>query len=251
MKRFKVIACEATALQAERAAKECGHEIDMTILDATLHAMGPKNMPGEMQKAIDQVDPSRYDAILLVYGLCNNGICGLHAAIPLVAPRAYDCITLFMGSKEKYRQYFDSRPDALLVSAGTLNEKANYDLFNGVEEREKKRQELLEQYDEEDVEYLMETSGADPLKSYRRITFVNDGAGDIEKHRDLALRFAGESNWDFEELQGNAELFRRLLSGDWDEDSFLVIRPGETIMPSYTETILRAETILRSETRTA
>jgi hypothetical protein len=242
MKRFKVIACEATAPQVEMAAKECGNEIAIMTLDANLHAMGPKNMPGEMQKAIDQVDAGRYDAILLAYGLCNNGICGLHAAIPIVVPRAYDCITLFMGSKEKYRRYFDGRPDALLVSAGTLNEKANYDLFNGVAEREKKRQELLEKYDEEDVEYLMETSGADPLKSYRRITFINDGVGDIEKHRDLARRFAGESKWDFEEFQGDMELFRRLLSGDWDEDSFQVIRPGEIIMPSYTETILRSET---------
>jgi hypothetical protein len=241
MQRFKVIACEATAPQAEMIAEKCGNEIDITTLDANLHAMGPKHMPGELQKAIDQVDPSRYDAILLVYGLCNNGICGLHAAIPIVAPRAYDCITLFMGSKEKYRRYFDAHPDAKFVSAGTLNSKANYELFDGIDRREKMRQEFLEKYDEEDVEYLMETWN-NPLKSYRRLTFVNDGVGDIEKNRGIAQRIAADSDWDFEEFQGGSDLFHRLLSGDWDEDSFQVIQPGDIIMPSYTETILRAET---------
>jgi hypothetical protein len=240
MKRFKIIACEATAPQVEMAAEKCGHEIDITILDANLHAMGPKNMPVELQKAIDRVDPSRYDAILLAYGLCNNGICGLHAAIPIVAPRAYDCITLFMGSKEKYRQYFDTHPDAKFVSAGTLNSKANYELFDGIDQREKMRQQFLEKYDEEDVEYLMETWN-NPLKNYRRITFINDGVGDIEKNRGIAQRIAQDADWDFEEFQGDAALFHRLLSGDWNEDSFQVIRPGDIVMPSYTETILRAE----------
>jgi hypothetical protein len=241
MKRFRVIACEATAPQAEIAAKECGNEIDITILDASLHAMGSENMPAEMQRAIDQVDPNRYDAILLAYGLCNNGICGLHAAAPIVVPRAYDCITLFLGSKEKYRQYFDTRPDAMFVSAGTLNQKANYSLFNGIGQREKMRREFLEKYDEEDVEYLMEIWN-NPLKSYRRIGFINDAIGDIDKNRNIARRIAADLDWGFEEFQGNMDLFHRLLSGDWDEDSFLVIRPGETIMPSYTETILRSET---------
>jgi hypothetical protein len=239
MKRFMVIACEATALQTEMVAKECGNHIDIITLDIGLHAVGKENMPLELQKAIDQVDASRYDAILLAYGLCNNGICGLHATIPLVAPRAHDCITLFMGSKESYRQYFDTHPGTMFVSAGTLNPKANEELFSGIDLKEKMRQEFLEKYDEEDVEYLMETWG-NPLKNYHRITFINDGIGDIEKNRDIARNIAAKSDWDFEEFQGNANLFRRLLSGDWDEESFLVIPPGNTIKPSFSETIIRS-----------
>jgi hypothetical protein len=194
----------------------------------------------ELQKAIDQIDARLYDAILLVYGLCNNGICGLQAAIPMVVPRAHDCISLFMGSKEKYRQYFDTHPGTMFVSAGTLNPKANEELFSGIGMQEKMRQEFLETYDEEDVEYLMETLG-NPLKNYHRITFINDGVGDIEKNRDITRRIAADAKWEFEEFRGGVDLFRRLLSGDWDEDSFLVIRPGETIRPSYTETIIRSE----------
>jgi hypothetical protein len=240
MKRFMVIACEATALQAETVAKECGNDIDIMTLDIGLHAVGKEKMPLELQKTIDQVDVRRYDAILLAYGLCNNGICGLHAAIPLVAPRAHDCITLFMGSKERYRSYFDTHPGTMFVSAGTLNPKANEELFSGIDMREKMRQEFLEKYDEEDVDYLMETWG-NPLKNYHRITFINDGIGDIEKNRDIARRIAADAEWDFEEFRGGADLFRRLLSGDWDEDSFLVIPPGDTIKPSFSDTIICSE----------
>jgi hypothetical protein len=240
MKRFKVIACEAAAPQAEIAAKECGNVIDITTLDASLHGMGPVHMPVELQKAIDQTEARGYDAILLAFGLCNNGICGLHAAIPLVVPRAYDCITLFMGSKEKYRQCFDAHPDALFVSAGTLNPKANYDLFNSADLRKKMWQELLEKYEEDDAQYLMENWN-NPLKNYRRIIFVNDGVGDIAENRDIARRFASEADWEFEEFHGDMGMFHRLLSGSWDESSFLVIQPGDAIKPNYTETIISAD----------
>jgi hypothetical protein len=240
MKRFKVIACEATAPQVEMVAKECGNDIDIMILDVGLHMVGQEKMPQELQKAIDQVDVGDYDAILLAYGLCNNGIIGLHAAIPIVVPRAHDCITLFMGSKEKYRSYFDTHPGTMFVSAGTLNPKANEELFSGIDMREKMRQEFLEKYDEEDVEYLMETWG-NPLKNYHRITFINDSVGDVEKNRDIARRIASDADWDFEEFQGGADLFRRLVSGDWDKKSFLVIQPGSTIRPSFADTIIRSE----------
>jgi hypothetical protein len=240
MKRFKVIACEATAPQTEMVAKECDNDIDIMILDVGLHAVGKEKMPVELQKAIDQVDAGAYDAILLAYGLCNNGICGLHAEIPIVVPRAHDCITLFMGSKEKYRQYFDTHPGTMFVSAGTLNPNANEELFSGIDLREKMRQDFLEKYDEEDVDYLMETWG-NPLKNYHRITFINDGVGDIEKNRDIARHIARDADWDFEEFEGGADLFRRLLAGDWDEDSFLVLQPGDIIKPSYEDSIIRAE----------
>jgi hypothetical protein len=246
MKRFMVIACEATALQAETVAKGCGNDVDVMTLDIGLHMLGKEKMPQEMQKAIDQVDPGSYDAILLAYGLCNNGICGLHAAIPIVVPRAHDCITLFMGSKEKYRQYFDTHPGTMFVAARTLNPKANEELFSGIDLREKMRQDFLEKYDEEDVEYLMETWG-NPLKNYHRITFINDGIGDIETNRDIARRIASDAEWDFEEFQGGADLFRRLVSGDWDEESFLVIQPGETIKPSFSETIIQTKPITLPE----
>jgi hypothetical protein len=243
MKRFIVIACEATALQAQAVVEACGNEVDITVLTVGLHAMGQDKMPAELQKAIDTVDASRYDAILLAYGLCNNGIVGLHADIPLVAPRAHDCITLFMGSKEKYRQYFDTHPGTMFVSAGTLNPQANQELYEGVEMREKMRQDLLKKYDEEEVDYLMESSWGNPLKNYHRFTFINDGVGEVESNRKSAQDMAAFWDWEFDEFVGSQTLFDRLLSGDWSESDFLVVEPGSTIKPSYTEDVIQVVSV--------
>ena len=41
-----------------------------------------------------------YEAILLGYARCNDGLVGVTARdIPLVIPRAHDCITFFFGSR--------------------------------------------------------------------------------------------------------------------------------------------------------
>ena len=59
-------------------------------------------MSARLGEILASVDESKYEAILLGYGLCSNGLVGLTArSIPLVIP-VHDCITLFLGSKEQY-----------------------------------------------------------------------------------------------------------------------------------------------------
>ena len=119
-KRRKLIACEVMFREICRCASMCSDIIDVTFMEKGLHDIGTKKMSEKLQSEIDKVDAEKYDAILLCYGLCNNGICGLRSPLPIVAPRAHDCITLLMGSKEKYRDYFDSNPGTFFLSAGWL-----------------------------------------------------------------------------------------------------------------------------------
>jgi hypothetical protein len=60
-------------------------------------------MASEIQSVIDEIDPLEFEALALIYGLCNNGIVNLQGALPIVKPRAHDCIALFMSSKERYK----------------------------------------------------------------------------------------------------------------------------------------------------
>ena len=82
--------------------------MDATFLPAGLHDTGAKSMRQRIQQEIDAANVSDYDNIVLGYALCGMGVAGLKApAIPLVVPRAHDCITLLMGSREKYHSdYF-------------------------------------------------------------------------------------------------------------------------------------------------
>jgi hypothetical protein len=229
-KKYKLLACESMEEEIKVLLPECKNTVDVVFVDKALHSTGQIKMLARLQEAIDEVDTTGYDALLLGYGLCNNGICGLHADIPMVVPRAHDCITLFMGSKEKYREYFDTHKGAFFMSAGSDWQ----DLLDGGFSKEKLRAEYVEKYGEEDAEYLMETLG-DPLKEYRMITFVNDGVGKVDDARVKARAIANSRSWDFDEFPGSADLFRRFLNGDWDSADFLVTPPGSVIQRSFSE----------------
>src|SRR5512136_2427621 len=109
--RLKLISCEIFYRELCASVARSKNQIDIEFLPKGLHDIGQDKMLPRIQAAVDAVDASRYEGILLGFGLCNNGISGLVArSIPLIVPRAHDCITLFLGSKERYREYFDSNP---------------------------------------------------------------------------------------------------------------------------------------------
>jgi hypothetical protein len=228
--KLKLVACESMQGELNVLLPECKNTIDVMIIDKGLHSAGQVKMLVELQKAIDTIDTTGYDALLLGYGLCNNGICGLHADIPLVVPRAHDCITLFMGSKEKYRDYFNANKGAFFMSAGSDWKEQLDNGFDG----EKLRAEYVEKYGEEEADYLMETLG-DPLKEYRQLTFINNGIGDIEGTRAKAKAIATRRSWEFDEFPGSPDLLRRFLDGDWDGADFLVTPPGSVIQRSFSD----------------
>jgi len=77
--------------------------VEARYLDMGLHDR-PDVLRARLQAEIDQVSVrDDLDAVVLVYGLCGCGTAGLAARrYPLVIPRAHDCVTLFLGSKEAY-----------------------------------------------------------------------------------------------------------------------------------------------------
>ena len=40
-------------------------------------------------------------------------------------------------------------------------------------------------------------------------------------------------------MVGNNSLLTDLLNGNWDEERFLVLEPGQTVAPSYDEMVVR------------
>ena len=79
------------------------NQVDLEFVPKGLHDLGCTGMVQRLQEALERVDETRYDAMLLGYALCNNGLVGLRARTkPLIIPRAHDCITLFLGSAARY-----------------------------------------------------------------------------------------------------------------------------------------------------
>lgn len=111
-RRFKFIGCEIIHREACRLAATSPHIVDLEFLRKGLHDLETPTMVAKVQAAIDAVDAAAgYEAILLGYARCNDGLVGVTArSIPLVIPRGHDCITFFFGSRASYQHYFDQHP---------------------------------------------------------------------------------------------------------------------------------------------
>jgi len=121
-KRFLVIGCAVLVRELELAASRSPHKIEFQILSKGLHDIGCVGMRERLQEAIDSHVTTDFDAVILGYGLCNLGVVGLKAPAhcPLVITRAHDCMTLFMGSRERYAKYFAENPGTYFLTPGWI-----------------------------------------------------------------------------------------------------------------------------------
>jgi hypothetical protein len=239
--RYRLIACEVLFRECAAAMAACTAIVDPEFLPKGLHDIGEVGMSSRIQATIDATDPTRYDAILLAYGLCNYGVRGLHAPLPLVLPRAHDCITLLLGSRQRYDDYFAANPGTFYKSPGWIERdsdpNANPASITSRLGLLHDREALLVQYGEENADFLMETMG-DWFHSYRKLAFIDTGVGDTARYRATASRLARDRGWEMEQVAGSRVLLDRLLSGDWPDSDFLVLAPGDRIAASWDANIV-------------
>ncbi len=241
---MKLISCEIFFREMCAAVARSPHYVDIEFLPKGLHDIGSAKMLARMQEAVDRVQ--NYDAILLGYGLCNNGLAGLTArTIPVVLPRAHDCITMFLGSKERYLEYFYAHPGVYFKTTGWIERgEANGELHQlsvqnqlGIDMAFEK---LVAKYGEENARYIYDQLGG-LTKNYGQFTFIEMGVepnGGFEQH---TREEAQERGWKFEKVQGDLSMIQRLVDGIWDEKEFLVVPPGSRVVTNFNESIVAAE----------
>ncbi len=137
--------------------------VDVEFLPKGLHDIGAAPMAQRLQAVVDRVDGSQYDAILMGYGLCNNGLAGLMArGIPIVLPRGHDCITMFLGSRQRYQKYFDEHPGVYFKTSGWIERGEATGELSQLSIQKQTRmdltlEELVAKYGEEKSRYLFDT----------------------------------------------------------------------------------------------
>lgn len=233
-KRFHIIACHVLWRELCHCAALSPHLCTFDFLPQGLHNT-PELLCKELQAAIDRTKPP-CDAIILGYGLCSNGLEGIVARdIPLAAVRAHDCITFLLGSKERYRKYFDAHPGTYWFSPGWIECTP----MPGPERLAQLLADYTEKYGADNAQYLMEMEQA-WMKEYSNAAYIDLGFGDNHHFRAYARRCAEWLGWHYDELAGDPSLIQRLLAGDWNSDEFLVVQPGQCIAPSHDDAILCA-----------
>jgi hypothetical protein len=243
---LKLISCEIFFREICAAVARSPHTIDIEFLPKGLHDIGAKGMLERLQSALDRVDSGRYEAVLFGYGLCNNGIAGLTArSLPIILPRAHDCISLFFGSKERYQAYFDGHPGVFFKTTGWIERGVDSGELSqiSIQRRtgmDQSYEELVARYGEDNAQYLW-GEFCDMSRNYGQLTFIEMG---IEPDDSFERRTRDEAiarGWNFEKVKGDMSLIRRLVDGIWDEREFLIVRPGQCVAARYDEGIIHAE----------
>jgi hypothetical protein len=250
---LKVIACEIALREISFLAAQSPHIIDLEFVTQGLHDH-PKLGQEEVQKRIDAAPAGKYNAILIGYALCGNILAGLKSShTPLVIPRAHDCITFFLGSKERYQQCSETRPGSYYYTSGWLEclrrrgEKASLmdqqflptraGLKTGAESI---YNQWVEKYGAERAQYLMEVMGQWTSHYTHGVLIDFDFTRPLQLHTKVE-EICQTRGWQFDRIEGDLQLLKRWLAGDWDSDSFLIVQPGQKVVPSYKSTIIEAE----------
>ena len=232
--RFKFLTCKVMQREAYFCASRCKNIIDIVLMPQGLHDT-PDILRSEVQKELDKTADCTgkpYDAILLGYCLCSNGITGLHSDIPIVVSRGHDCMTLLLGSRHRYQEYFDTHKGIYWYSIGWI-EQCNAPM-PGKERFETILAQYTEKYGEDNAQYLMEMEQG-WIKEYKRAVFIDWGLPGSENAKTYTKECANYLGWEYDEIAGSDELMRRLIEGDWDDEDFLVVPPGQTIRDDLTE----------------
>ncbi|MCU0478339.1 MAG: DUF1638 domain-containing protein [Chloroflexi bacterium] len=245
--RLLALTCEVLARSVYLCAARSPHVVDVHLNRRGLHD-DPPNLRTLLQGEIDAVG-APYDAVVLAYGLCGGATAGLRAgSIPLVVPRAHDCITLFLGSRDRYTAEFTGHPGTYWYVQDFVERSDDEGQFAGMgavsdAEARATYEEYVAKYGEDNAAYLMEALGG-WRSHYDRAAYVDMAVAD--PHAAAAVEAfarddADRRGWSFEKLAGELLLVKRLIDAEWAPEDYLVVRPGERLAMSYDDAVIRAE----------
>lgn len=206
----KVIAC-ATVVEEMRSRLPAG--VRCQVLDFGLHIQPPL-LKAALQEAIDATADA--EVIVLGYGLCSLAVLGLRSErCSLVVPKVDDCIAIFLGSREEYRQQARHQPGTYYLTKGWIEvADTPFDEFD----------RMVDKYGLEKAEHLMHAY----LRHYTRLALINTGQDQMDEYRAQAKRTAERFGLRYEEIEGSHRLVEKMIDGPWDEE-FVVVPPGRAI----------------------
>lgn len=241
--KLKAIGCLALLREACHFIARSKHVIDLEFFDFAQHN-DPAAMRVDLQRRIDATECGDYDAIVLIAGLCGHGSAGLTArSIPVVIPRADDCIVLLMGSRARYDADHKAVPGTYYLTPGFLEHADLGAEGIGSEALRRIRLVYVEKYGQDNADYLMSVLHS-WQNSYSRACLIDTRVASTEVRADYRRRsreIAMAQGWQFDEIASDNRLLRRLFAGDWHDNRFVVVPPGKSLQPSNDARVMKAE----------
>jgi hypothetical protein len=240
--RIKAIACPIILRELCASIAGSSHTIDPEFFDIGLH-IEPDRMREDLQRRIDASTGQGYNAVVIGATLCGNGCLGLMAGdAPLVLPRAHDCITLILGSNQRYATEHKHNPATYWYTPAWIErfgmDKEKSTPYSSAA-RAAIRKQYVEQYGADNADYLMDMLHG-WHKHYTRACFVSTGLAGaaLDVYRGQSRQLAADYGWSFDELPGDTRLIDGLVAGEWPEADFLVVPPGCRIAASWDRSVV-------------
>ena len=243
MKNIAIV-CDVMKHDLENIVRDKKIEnLDFIFMEQHLHNT-PDIMRQKLQEQISNIN-SDYEKIILGYGLCSNGVTELISDNhEIIIPKVDDCISLFLGSKERYLELFTKDPATYYYCKGWIEYGGDpyrgYLLWTGKEGLIPKewirKKEIYgsKRYDENTARFII----TEELKNYKKIVLINnDDIEDIHReYLDNMISFLNEvleREMILEEIKGSLKFLEKLALVDIDEKNFLCFKPGQKILQEY------------------
>lgn len=259
--RYKLLACEVLKKEVEHllGVTGAGELFDVEWFEMGLHEK-PERLNAALKESVAACAGKGYRAVLLLFGLCSRATADLEAPSDsiLVIPRVHDCVSIFLGSARRYLDEHAAEAGTYWFSRGFLHRPDGAEpefsgLGAGVEMTGPDgkrasvaaiRASFVEQYGEENAEYLMETLVESWKKNYTRAMHLEWEANpDLDEDRRYVMQYASENEWRYESRPVDLRLIDMLLQGTWPEDEFVVVQPGQRLAATNADDALRADAI--------
>ena len=205
--RVKLVCCK-TMMDEIEAMKPADMAVD--YVEYALHRR-PDDLRQELQRRIDEEKEA--DTMVFVYGLCSKGLSGLKSGDKtLVIPRVHDCISLLLGSRERYDQEFGADPGTYYLSKGWIDQKADpYQEYL----------DCVEKYGVENATWISKET----YQHYKRVAFIDTNLPSLEEYEQYAKKVANFLAVSYIGIQGQRDFFEQLVGRDWQKN-FVIVPPG-------------------------
>lgn len=236
--RLAIVGCMVMNREISHLTAQSSNVVRVWWLRQGLHDT-PDVLREELQHKIDEIEREnqllpahlRMEAVVLAYGLCSNGVIGLRSrSLPVIVPRCDDCISLFLGSAERYRKLFRELPGIYWYNNGWIEQAFTPSRENYA----RQRAQYAEEYGEENADYLMECTN-NWMGQYRHCGFITCPLGDRPDYESYARQAAKDFGWQFTRVEGDMAYLDALVNGPWDDARFLTCPPHSCISAEYDE----------------
>jgi hypothetical protein len=149
---------------------------------------------------------------------------------------------MFLGSGEKYLNFFEKYPGTYFKTTGWIERSENPEELSQLSisrqsGMESTYDELVEKYGEDNAKFLYETL-VQNTHHYSKLAFISMGVEPDDRFEKIVREDAVGRKWKFEKITGDMRLIQHLMDGEWNEDEFLVVPEGRSIVATHDDSIV-------------